>query len=58
MQAPWNLKERFRGFMPVAVDVETSGIDPQAHALLEISAVLFAVGATASWRLPSTSGCT
>lgn len=44
MQAPWNLKDRFRGFMPVAVDVETSGIDPEAHALLEISAVLFTVG--------------
>ncbi len=44
MQAPWALKDRFRGFLPVAVDVETGGIDPDRNALLEISAVLFAVG--------------
>ncbi len=43
MQAPWILKDRFRGFMPVAVDVETGGIEPETHALLEISAVLFSV---------------
>ena len=44
MQAPWSLKKRFRGFMPVAVDVETGGVQPDIHALLEISAVLFTVG--------------
>ena len=31
---------RFRGFMPVVVDVETSGFDAQKNALLEISAVI------------------
>ena len=30
---------RFRGFLPVVVDVETAGFDPQAHALLEVAAV-------------------
>jgi ribonuclease T len=31
---------RFRGFLPVVVDVETAGFDPQRHALLEIAAVV------------------
>lgn len=35
-----NLKDRFRGFLPVVVDVETAGIDPQKNALLEICIVL------------------
>ncbi|OGV27671.1 MAG: ribonuclease T [Legionellales bacterium RIFCSPHIGHO2_12_FULL_37_14] len=36
---PW-LKKRFRGFLPVVVDVETSGVNPFQHALLEICIVL------------------
>ncbi|MCL9683083.1 ribonuclease T [Legionella maioricensis] len=35
-----NIKERFRGFLPVVVDVETAGIDPQKNALLEMCIVL------------------
>ena len=31
---------RFRGFLPVAVDVETGGFNPSTDALLEIAAVL------------------
>lgn len=34
------IKNRFRGFLPVVVDVETSGIDPQKNALLEMCIVL------------------
>lgn len=34
------LKQRFRGFLPVVVDIETAGIDPEKHALLEICMVL------------------
>lgn len=34
------LKERFRGFLPVVVDIETAGIDPNQHALLEICMVM------------------
>lgn len=30
---------RFRGFLPVVVDVETGGFDAERHALLEIAAV-------------------
>ncbi|MBA4696480.1 MAG: ribonuclease T [Legionella sp.] len=34
------LRERFRGFLPVVVDVETTGIDPCKNALLEVCIVL------------------
>lgn len=34
------LKERFRGFMPVVVDVETSGLHPHQNAILEMAVVL------------------
>ena len=33
------MAERFRGFLPVVVDVETGGFDCNRHALLEIAAV-------------------
>lgn len=31
---------RFRGYLPVIVDVETAGFNPTEHALLEIAAVI------------------
>lgn len=34
-----NIADRFRGFLPVIIDVETSGFDPGKNALLEIAAV-------------------
>ncbi|HEY9400247.1 MAG TPA: ribonuclease T [Luteimonas sp.] len=33
------MAERFRGFLPVVVDVETGGFDWNRHALLEIAAI-------------------
>ena len=33
------ISERFRGFLPVVVDLETGGFDCTRHALLEIAAV-------------------
>ncbi len=33
------IAKRFRGYMPVVVDVETGGLDPKKDALLEIAAV-------------------
>lgn len=33
------MSERFRGYLPVVVDVETGGFDCNRHALLEIAAV-------------------
>ena len=38
------LGKRFRGYLPVVVDVETGGFNPQRHALLEIAAVLLRRG--------------
>jgi ribonuclease T len=35
--------QRFRGFLPVVVDVETGGFDAQRDALLEIAAVILRV---------------
>lgn len=35
-----SLRKRFRGFLPVVVDIETSGLDAKKHAILEISIVL------------------
>ncbi|MDM8545349.1 ribonuclease T [Candidatus Venteria ishoeyi] len=32
--------KRFRGFLPVVVDVETAGFNPKTDALLEVAAVL------------------
>jgi ribonuclease T len=34
------LSTRFRGFLPVVVDVETAGFNPRRDALLEIAAVI------------------
>ena len=40
MSSPPRIAERFRGFLPVIVDVETGGFDVERHALLEIAAVV------------------
>src|SRR5574340_1703771 len=42
--------ERFRGFLPVAVDVETGGFDCEKDALLEIAAVVVDMDATGEVR--------
>lgn len=34
------IRQRFRGFLPVVVDVETAGVEPQKNALLEMCIVL------------------
>ena len=38
-QAPISLKDRFRKFLPVVVDVETAGFNSQTDALLEIACI-------------------
>jgi ribonuclease T len=40
-----DIARRFRGFLPVVVDVETGGFDPQRHALLEIAASIIRMDA-------------
>lgn len=37
---PHPMSRRFRGYLPVVVDVETGGFNPRTDALLEIAAVL------------------
>lgn len=39
------IAERFRGFLPVVVDVETGGFDARQDALLEIAAVIVGMNA-------------
>ena len=39
------MADRFRGFLPVVVDVETGGFNAQTDALLEIAAVLLEINA-------------
>ncbi len=34
------LDKRFRGYLPVVIDIETAGFNPKKHALLEIAAVI------------------
>lgn len=40
MSDPLRISDRFRGFLPVVIDVETGGFNYQTDALLEIAAVL------------------
>jgi ribonuclease T len=40
MSASSSLARRFRGFLPVVIDVETGGLNASTDALLEIAAVL------------------
>lgn len=34
------MAQRFRGYLPVVVDIETAGFDPKVNAVLEIAAVI------------------
>ena len=40
LSSPPRMADRFRGFLPVIIDVETGGFDWERHALLEIAAVV------------------
>ena len=42
--------QRFRRFLPVVVDIETSGFEPTRHAMLEIAAVMPAMDAQGRWH--------
>lgn len=41
------MSRRFRGFLPVVIDVECGGFNPNTDALLEIAAVLVEIQGTA-----------
>ena len=43
------MENRFRGFLPVVVDVETAGFNAQTDALLEIAAVFVSINDDGLW---------
>ena len=51
------IAQRFRGFLPVVVDVETAGFDAQRHALLEIAAVVVRMRADGLLEPSTTLAC-
>ena len=51
------IANRFRGFLPVVVDVETGGFNAQTDALLEIAAVLLDVNDVGDWFRSQTHSC-
>lgn len=48
------MKDRFRGFLPVVIDVETAGLDPSRHALLEMCAVIITLNDDGNFCRQST----
>ena len=51
------MASRFRGFLPVVVDVETGGFNPKTDALLEIAAVLLDIDSDGCWHRIETQAC-
>ena len=51
------IADRFRGFLPVVVDVETGGFDAKKDALLEIAAVLLDMDDEGVIRREETISC-
>lgn len=49
--------KRFRGFLPVVVDVETAGFNPKNDALLEIAAVILQIDEAGLWHRQGTYAC-
>ncbi len=45
LEPPTPMLRRFRGFLPVVIDVETGGFEPGTDALLQIAAVLIEIDA-------------
>ena len=51
---PGGIAGRFRGFLPVVVDVETGGFNAATDALLEIAVVLLGIDHDGRWRIETT----
>ena len=53
------LKDRIRGYLPVVIDVETSGFNEQTDALLEICAIILGMDEEGSFFAKTTApeGC-
>ncbi len=52
-----SIASRFRGYLPVVVDVETGGFNPQTDALLEVAAVMLGIDADGCWHRIETHAC-
>lgn len=48
--------QRFRGFLPVVIDIETGGFVPSTDAMLEIAAVLLEHDPDVGWHRVTTIG--
>ena len=48
---------RFRGFLPVVVDVETAGFNSETDALLEVAAVFLDLDKVRGWYPFHTISC-
>ena len=51
---PGGIAGRFRGYLPVVVDVETGGFIAATDALLEIAVVLLGIDDDGRWRIETT----
>ncbi len=51
------MAQRFRGYLPIVVDVETAGFDPIKDALLEIAAVTVRYGSNGRLEPDTTISC-
>ncbi len=51
------LSTRFRGFLPVVVDVETGGFDESTDALLQVAAVLIDIDEAGQFYCSETVSC-
>lgn len=49
-----NLAKRFRGLLPIVVDVETAGLNPEVNPLLEVSAVTLKMDADGTFSPKDT----
>jgi ribonuclease T len=48
------VSNRFRGFFPIIVDIETSGFEPRRHAILEIGIAIPTIDDLGRWQVHST----
>jgi len=51
------ISKRFRGYLPVVIDVETAGFNPKTDALLEIAAVIIDMKSDGDLYLKETIHC-
>lgn len=51
------LAQRFRGYLPIVVDVETGGFNEQTDALLQIAAVIVDIDKAGSYYCAETVAC-